>query len=59
MASLHLNDLNRCTNDFISVNIDPYMLGLGSDDSWSISISDQYLLPPKNYNFQFVLSPIE
>lgn len=56
MTSLDINDLNLCENDYLSVNIDPYMLGIGSDDSWSISISDQYLIPPKIYNFQFVLS---
>jgi beta-galactosidase len=29
---------------FLSVNVDPYLMGVGGDDSWTACVHDEYLL---------------
>jgi beta-galactosidase len=58
-TSLHTSELKTLIRDSLCVNIDPYMMGLGSDDCWSTSLSDQFILTPKVYNFQFAISARE
>jgi hypothetical protein len=38
------------------LNIDPYLMGVGGDDSWSACVHEGYLLPPAVYNFKVSLT---
>eukprot|EP00602_Paraphysomonas_sp_CaronLab_P009271 CAMPEP_0185036600 /NCGR_PEP_ID=MMETSP1103-20130426/29785_1 /TAXON_ID=36769 /ORGANISM="Paraphysomonas bandaiensis, Strain Caron Lab Isolate" /LENGTH=1507 /DNA_ID=CAMNT_0027574191 /DNA_START=159 /DNA_END=4679 /DNA_ORIENTATION=- len=44
-----IRDVNRCKNSFTCVNIDPYVMGVGSGDNWSLRVSDDNLLQPGVY----------
>lgn len=57
--SLHSSDLPAVPHRHLCVNLDPYMMPLGSDDCWSIALSDKLLLTPSVYNFQFVITAVE
>ncbi len=37
------------------LNIDPFLLGVGGDDSWSSCIHEDFTLPPKLYSFNLSL----
>ena len=39
------------------LNIDPFMMGVGGDDSWTACVHDKYLLPPKEYAFTISIQP--
>jgi hypothetical protein len=40
----------------LCLNIDPFLMGIGGDDSWSACVHEEYLLPPEAYNFKVSLS---
>jgi hypothetical protein len=40
----------------VYLNIDPYLMGVGGDDSWSACVHEGYLLPPAVYNFKVSLA---
>jgi beta-galactosidase len=58
-----LEELNKGRHDFelvedkaIHVHIDAAHMGVGGDDSWSPTVHEEYLVPPKVYEFNFLLS---
>jgi hypothetical protein len=51
-----IDDLSNCKNCFTSVNVDPYMMGLGGDDEWFLSYDEKLLIPPSKYEFQLLIS---
>ena len=44
--------------DFITVNIDYKQMGVGGDNSWGAKIHDEYTLPAKEYEYSFLIEPI-
>lgn len=48
--------LEKFPRPFACVNIDPFLMGLGGDDSWTASVHDEYLLVPGIYSFDFSFS---
>lgn len=40
----------------VTLNIDPFLMGVGGDDSWSACIHEEYTLPPSVYNFKLSMS---
>lgn len=45
--------------DFTVVSIDLKQMGLGSIDSWGALPIDKYRIPYDNYEFTFVIEPID
>jgi hypothetical protein len=45
--------LEHSARPFVCLNLDPYLMGVGGDDSWTASVHKPYILPPKKYNFDF------
>jgi len=41
----------------LHVHLDAAHMGVGGDDSWSPSVHEPYLLPPRAYAFELVLAP--
>ena len=39
------------------LSVDPFMMGVGGDDSWTACVHDKYLLPPKVYAFTISMQP--
>jgi beta-galactosidase len=56
--SLHSSDLSAASRDHLCVNLDPYMMAVGSDDCWSVALSDKLILTPKVYSFKFVITAV-
>ena len=52
----HSSELELFPRPFISVNIDPYLMGIGGDDSWSASVHEEYLVSPGIHTFEVNLS---
>jgi beta-galactosidase len=55
--------INRHTCDVIprnltSVNIDFKQMGVGGDDSWGARTHDEYRLKAKEYNYSFLIRPV-
>jgi beta-galactosidase len=44
--------------NFISLNIDLKQMGVGGDNSWGARPLDKYLIQPGNYQYSFIISPI-
>ena len=40
----------------LSLNIDPFLMGVGGDDSWSACVHEEFTLPPSLYSFKVSLS---
>lgn len=40
----------------VCLNIDPFLQGVGGDDSWSACVHEGYLLPPAEYHFKIAMS---
>jgi beta-galactosidase len=45
--------LNHFPRPFYTLNLDPYLMGVGGDDTWTAVVHEEYLLHPNVYNFQF------
>lgn len=56
--SSDLRDLDKCSNirPTMYLNIDPFLMGIGGDDSWTACVHDEFLLPPAIYEYEVVLS---
>lgn len=59
----HNTFLQSQSREFVCVNLDPYLMGLGGDDSWSKCVHEEHLIPPSNprsstdkYDFEFKFS---
>jgi beta-galactosidase len=55
-GSKHTSDLKK--RDFISLNLDHKQMGVGGDTSWGAWPHGEYRLPPKEYSYNFRLSPV-
>ena len=44
--------LHACPRGFSSLNIDPFLMGVGGDDSWTSCVHDKYLLPVGKFSFE-------
>lgn len=51
---VHDFELNEA--DFITVNMDCAMMGVGGDNSWGYPVMDKYRIHPGNYHYRFSLS---
>ena len=51
---VHDFELNEA--DFITVNVDCAMMGVGGDNSWGYPVMDKYRIHPGNYHYRFSLS---
>jgi beta-galactosidase len=50
------HDYELLTRDFINLNIDLHIHGVGGDDSWGAKTMDKYTIPGnKPYQYSFVL----
>ncbi|MCB0687192.1 MAG: DUF4981 domain-containing protein [Saprospiraceae bacterium] len=54
-AQRHTIDIENRPNVF--VNLDYKQMGVGGDDSWGARIHKEYLLPPADYHYSFILVP--
>ncbi|MCF7956572.1 MAG: DUF4981 domain-containing protein [Phycisphaerae bacterium] len=45
--------------DFITVNVDYKQMGVGGDNSWGAKTHEEYTLPPKEYAYSFMISPLK
>ena len=45
------------TDSIVTWNIDKLQMGVGGDTSWGRKVHDEYTIPPKPYNYSFVLVP--
>ena len=52
----HNTLLESFPRPFIALNLDPYIMGVGGDDSWTSCVHEDYLLQPDKYNFDFKFS---
>ena len=57
--SKHWSTMEHTHNptSYYYLNIDPFMMGVGGDDSWTACVHDNYLLPPDKYNFTISMHP--
>ena len=44
--------------DFVTVNIDYKQMGVGGDNSWGAKTHPEYTLPAKQYEYEFMIEPI-
>ena len=44
--------------DFITANIDFKQMGVGGDNSWGARVHEEYTLPAKEYEYSFMIEPI-
>jgi beta-galactosidase len=51
----HNHELRAAEGGCIHVHIDAAHMGVGGDDSWSPTVHDEYLVPPKKYEFAIIL----
>lgn len=40
----------------LCLNVDPFLMGVGGDDSWSSCVHEEFTLPPKSYSFKISMS---
>ncbi len=53
----HNSTLESLRRPFMSLNIDPFLMGVGGDDSWTATVHDEYMLSPQEpYAFQLCFS---
>jgi beta-galactosidase len=52
------HDHELVPNGLVNLHLDCAHMGLGGDDSWSPTVHDKYLVPPKEYCMDVVLLPI-
>lgn len=53
----HSSELELFPRPFVSLNVDPYLMGVGGDDIASASVQEDFLLPPDVYKFSLEFSP--
>jgi beta-galactosidase len=53
----HLTDLVE--KDYVYLNIDYKMMGVGGDDSWGARTHKEYTLFPQKYSYKFLIKPID
>ena len=49
-------DLTCSTSEAICLNVDPFLMGVGGDDSWSACVHEEFLLQPSEYSFKILMS---
>lgn len=59
-TSMHIHDVLSFPRPYTVVNLDPYIMGVGGDDSWSACVQKEYLLSPSHmiydYSLKFTMS---
>jgi len=53
----HTNDIQPRDTTFVTLDLK--QMGVGGDDSWGARPHPQYLLPAANYEFKFILRPVD
>ncbi|MDP2036336.1 MAG: glycoside hydrolase family 2, partial [Ignavibacteria bacterium] len=53
----HLVDIVE--KDYVYLNVDYKMMGVGGDDSWGARTHKEYTIFPQKYTYKFTLRPIE
>jgi len=54
----HTNTLKASTSSHLAVNIDPYLMGVGGDDSWSSCVNTEFELQRGKYEFNITLQTL-
>lgn len=49
----HSAQLESKPRSFLSLNLDPFLMGVGGDDSWTACVHEEFLLRPKIYEAEF------
>ena len=44
--------LEHFQRSWVSMNIDPFLMGVGGDDSWTACLHDEYLVKPQGYSYE-------
>ena len=44
--------LEHFQRSWVSMNIDPFLMGVGGDDSWTACLHDEYLVKPQVYTYE-------
>ncbi len=44
--------------DIVQWNIDHLQMGVGGDTSWGRMVHDEYMIPPTEYQYSFIIKPI-
>jgi len=57
LCATHNHLLRADPGGRLHVHLDAAHMGVGGDDSWSPSVHEPYLLPPRTYAFELVLAP--
>jgi hypothetical protein len=52
----HTSELELAPRQFVALNVDPFLMGVGGDDGWSASVHEEHLLNPGIYMFDVNLS---
>jgi len=53
----HSTSLEAFPRPFLSLNLDPFLMGVGGDDSWTACVHGEYMLPPDEpYEFELSFS---
>ena len=53
----HNITLDTFPREFFALNIDPYHMGIGGDDSWTASVHEEHMLPQQEeYSFELAFS---
>lgn len=55
-SAMHSTELEAFPRPFTSVNVDPFLMGVGGDDSWSACVHEEFLLLPDKYSFDLDFS---
>jgi beta-galactosidase len=55
-GTMHITDIKE--RDFIYLNVDYKMMGVGGDDSWGAKTHKEYTLFPKVYSYKFIIRPV-
>ena len=45
--------------DFITLNIDHRMMGVGGDNTWGAQVHPEYTISPEEMHFSFVMTPVK
>ncbi len=55
-AQRHTTDIKNQPNVFL--NLDHLQMGIGGDNSWGARTHAQYLLPPRDYQYSYLIKPV-
>ncbi len=55
-GSMHPTDLHR--EDFVNVHLDLKQMGVGGDNSWGARPHPQYMIPPREYGYSYLIKPL-